>query len=81
MDEITESVEVSKRAARRQATANKKAQRRFYYGRDLSKFPVAWGRAVATPSARANRATGNPRRYNKEKTIQEQREIQGGSLY
>ena len=64
-----------KRALRRHHVARLKRSRRFHWGRDLAQEPKPLAKAVDTPCLCSCWMCGNPRRYFRELTRQERREL------
>lgn len=65
--------EKASRALRRHHATRLRAQRRFYHGQDLAVIRGALGRVVNTAAGCSCFMCGNPRRYFKERTLQERR--------
>ena len=63
--------EKASRALRRHHAARLRAQRRFYHGQDLAAIRGALGRVVNTAAGCSCFMCGNPRRYFRERTLQE----------
>lgn len=61
-----------KRGLRRHHDARLKAARRFHWGRDIRHDAKSIGKAIDTPCPCSCWMCGNPRRYFKERTLQEQ---------
>lgn len=67
---------MKKRALRRFHRERLKKRRRYYWGRDLSKEdPNIIGVAVNTPTVCSCHMCGNARKYYKEPTLQEKKNI------
>jgi len=64
------------RAIRRHHVARLKQSRRFYHGQDMSQLPRQLGKVVATAAVCSCWMCGNPRRFDGEVSIQEQRSMQ-----
>lgn len=63
--------EKATRALRRHHANRLRAQRRFFHGQDLAAIRGALGRVVNTAAQCSCFMCGNPRRYFKERTLQE----------
>lgn len=66
----------TRRAQRRHDAERVKKNRQFYCGTDQSRQPRRWGVVSVTPAACSCYACGNPRKFFKEPTVQEQRFFQ-----
>ena len=70
------SMKSNRRSVRRHHASRLKLNRRFHWGRDLSRNPKVWGKVVNTPATCSCWMCGNPRKYNGELTVQELKHIE-----
>lgn len=68
------------RAIRRHHAQRLQKARRFYHARDYQKAPRKWHKVVDTPTQCSCWMCGNPRKYFKEKTVQERRQEQMAAI-